>query len=231
VVEGRRDRAALERETAELRGAITRVEQSTRSAELPEEATVERLTRAISARSHETGDHIERVGNYAAVLAQRVGLPPERCRLIKRASSLHDVGKVAVSDQVLLKPGRLTPGERSEMQQHAEVGYYVLAGSESEVLRLAAEIALTHHERYDGRGYPRQLRGEEIPLEGRIVAIADVFDALTSDRVYRRAFDQHEAVELMQSERGRQFDPALLDAFLQSLSGVREPEKVGAFEL
>jgi putative two-component system response regulator len=215
---GRRDREALEREATVLRGAVERFERATSSAELSDEETLDRLTRAISVRSHETGDHIERVARLAALLARRVGLPPEQCRQIQEASRLHDIGKVAVSDRVLLKPGALSAEERAEMQRHAEVGHYVLAGSESDVLRLAAEIALSHHERYDGGGYPAGCAGEAIPLEGRIVAIADVFDALTSDRVYRRAYSREEAIELMRRERGRHFDPDLLDTFLAALS-------------
>lgn len=230
-VAGRHSFEALQRETSELRAAVERFEHSTQSADVPEEETVQRLTRAIAARSHETGDHIERVGAYAGLLARRIGLPGWRCRLIDRASRLHDIGKVAVPDRVLTKAGRLTPDERTEMQRHAEIGYEVLAGSDSDVLRLAAEIALSHHERFDGRGYPRGRSGQAIPLEGRIVAIADVFDALTQDRVYRPAFSEQQALELMRGERGGQFDPELLDAFLEDLAEVRRvapPGREGA---
>jgi putative two-component system response regulator len=129
---------------------------------------------------------------------------------------MHDVGKIGVPDAILLKPGPLDAGERVEMQRHAEIGYGILAGSGAELLDLAATIAWTHHERFDGGGYPRGLKGEEIPLEGRIAAVADVFDALTSDRVYRAAFTRAEALMMMRAERGLHFDPRVLDAFLEA---------------
>ena len=130
---------------------------------------------------------------------------------------MHDVGKVAVPDRILLKPGKLTDGERREMERHTEVGHEILSGSGSDLLDLAASIAFTHHEKYDGSGYPRGLSGEQIPIEGRIAAIADVFDALTSDRVYRPAYTLEQAVETMAEERGHHFDPELLDHFLAAL--------------
>ena len=220
-IEGRCSRDALEREASELRAAVERLEHTTQSVALPADETVERLTRAIAARSHETGNHIARVGAYAGALARRIGLPGSRCRRINQAARLHDIGKVAISDRVLLKPGPLTPEERQEMERHTSIGYEVLAGSDSDVLRLGAEIALTHHECFDGRGYPRGMLGATIPLEGRITAIADVFDALTHDRVYRPAYPEFEALRLMTAERGRQFDPELFDAFLAHLEEIR----------
>src|SRR5262249_33484744 len=126
----------------------------------------------------------------------------------------HDIGKIGIPDHVLLKPGPLDDGERSLIEQHAEIGYRILTGSGSELLDLAASIALSHHERWDGAGYPMRLRGQEIPLEGRIVAVADVFDAPPSDRVYRAAFTAEAALEIMIAGRATQFDPAVLDAFL-----------------
>jgi putative two-component system response regulator len=137
--------------------------------------------------------------------------------MIQRASRLHDIGKVAISDDVLLKPGGLTEQERSQMQRHAEIGYYVLSGSEDELLKTAAAIALSHHERFDGAGYPAGLAGDAIPLEGRIVAVVDVYDALTSDRVYRPAYARERALSLMREQRGAQFDPEVLDAFLSEV--------------
>jgi hypothetical protein len=136
---------------------------------------------------------------------------------MSHAAPLHDVGKVAIPDAILLKPGALTPEERAIVETHAEEGHRLLRGSSSSILDLAASIALSHHEKWDGSGYPRGLAGEEIPVEGRIVAIADVFDALTSDRVYRKAFAVEKAVEMMLADRGRHFDPVLLDAFMEVL--------------
>jgi putative two-component system response regulator len=153
----------------------------------------------------------------AGALARRVGLDAGQCRLIERASPLHDVGKVAIPDSVLLKPGRLTPEERLVIETHAEIGHQLLEGSDSAVLQLAASIALTHHERYDGTGYPHGVAGEQIPIEGRIVAIADVFDALTSDRVYRPAMSVDKALSILREGRGTHFDAVLLDLFLTSL--------------
>jgi putative two-component system response regulator len=135
---------------------------------------------------------------------------------------MHDVGKIGIPDNILLKPGRLTPAEYQIMKQHAEIGYRILAGSDSELVNLAARIAYTHHEKFDGSGYPRGLQATEIPLEGRVAAIADVFDALTSARPYKRAWRLEDAIALMRAGRGLHFDPELLDLFLGSMDEVLE---------
>jgi PAS domain S-box-containing protein len=179
--------------------------------------TVQRLSRAVEFRDEDTGAHIARISALAGGMARRAGLDADRCGLIERASPLHDVGKVAIPDSVLLKPGRLTPAERSVIETHAEIGCRLLGGSDSAVLQLAATIALTHHEHYDGGGYPGGLAGEAIPIEGRIVAIADVFDALTSDRVYRAAMTHDQALAILRAGRGTHFDPILLDHFIDDL--------------
>src|SRR4051812_16912021 len=165
-------------------------------------------------RSMSISTHLQRVSGYCALLAERLGVDPD---VIRVASRLHDVGMAAVTDAVLMKPGPLTPEERREMQDHAQLGHAMLAGSGVAVLDTAAEIALTHHERWDGGGYPRGLAGEEIPLCGRLAAVADTFDALTTWRVYRPAHSVGEAVEILTNERERQFDPAVVDAFLELL--------------
>jgi putative two-component system response regulator len=200
----------VEARTLELRIALEDVKRS-------EEETATRLAAAVEARDHETAEHIERVGNYSALVARRLGLPEEHCELIRRASTLHDIGKIGVSDELLLKPGPLTADERREMQRHAQIGHDILAGSKLELLELAAAIAWTHHERVDGMGYPRGLAGTEIPLQGRIVAVVDVYDALTTDRPYRRALSHADAVTLLSAGRETQFDPIVLDAFLEAL--------------
>jgi putative two-component system response regulator len=200
----------VEVRTVELRNALEDVKRS-------EEETATRLAAAVEARDHETAEHIERVGNYSAIVAQRLDLPEEHCELIRRASTLHDIGKIGVADDLLLKPGPLTVDERREMQKHAQIGHDILAGSQLELLGLAAAIAWTHHERVDGTGYPRGLSGTEIPLQGRIVAVVDVYDALTSDRPYRRALSHADAIMLLVAGRGTQFDPIVLDAFLGAL--------------
>jgi putative two-component system response regulator len=153
-------------------------------------------------------------------IAQRLGLPRAEAELIRLASKLHDIGKLAVPDEILLKPGALTPEERRAVERHAEVGHELLAGSGEPLVRLAATIARTHHERLDGSGYPRGLAGAEIPLEGRIVAVADVFDALTSERVYRPAHSRKEAIRLLVDGSGTLYDPAMVRALLDTLAGA-----------
>jgi cyclic di-GMP phosphodiesterase len=179
--------------------------------------TVERLAKALEMHDGETGKHVNRMATIAAFLASQVGLDRDRVLLLRTAAPMHDVGKVATPDGVLQKEGPLTSEEREEMERHTTVGYEILAGSESELLELAATIALTHHERWDGGGYPQGLVGEEIPIEGRITAVADVFDALLSDRCYRSALSVDDAVEVMQQGRGTHFDPQVVDALLGHL--------------
>jgi PAS domain S-box-containing protein len=180
------------------------------------EETIRRLSRAAEFRDDETGAHIERMSRYCELIAARLGLAPELCEQLRIASPMHDVGKIGVADAILLKPGPLDADERAEMERHPVIGYRILAGSGAELLDFAASIAWTHHERFDGSGYPRGLRGEEIPLEGRIAAVADVFDALTSDRVYRPAFGRAEACAMMRAARGSHFEPRVLDVFLEA---------------
>jgi putative two-component system response regulator len=179
-----------------------------------------RLAELIAARRLESAAHMRRIGEYSALLARANGVDSEGSRLIGMAAPLHDVGKVGIADEILFKQGQLDPAEREEMQRHARAGHEILSDSSSEVLRLAAEIALTHHERFDGSGYPQGLAGEEIPIAGRIAAVADVFDALVCDRPYRSALTLEEAVKLMLKGRGDQFDPDLLDNFLSELDNV-----------
>ena len=199
--------------SGELRRALTELE-------IAQAETVRRLSMAVEFRDEDTGAHIERIGRFSTLLAEQVGLEAERCELMSYAAPLHDVGKVAIPDAILLKPGSLTPEERAIVETHAEEGYRLLRGSSSSILDMAATIALSHHEKWDGSGYPRGLVGEQIPIEGRIVAITDVFDALTSDRVYRPAFTIERAVEMMREQRARHFDPVLLDTFLEVLSST-----------
>jgi HD-GYP domain-containing protein (c-di-GMP phosphodiesterase class II) len=176
--------------------------------------TVRRLSMAVEFRDEDTGAHTDRIGHYSARLARAAGMPADHVVAIGDAAPLHDVGKVAVPDSVLLKAGPLTDSERAIVQTHARTGHRLLGGSSSALLDLAASIALTHHEKWDGSGYPRGLAGDEIPIEGRIVAIADVFDALTHDRVYRAAIPFEQSVQIMRDGRGTHFDARLLDIFL-----------------
>jgi putative two-component system response regulator len=196
--------ARLEREVAAAVSVI----------EAREREIVTRLAKAAEHRDSDTGDHVNRVAAYAALIAGALGFGPEHCNLLALATTMHDVGKIGVPDAILLKQGPLTAEEREEMQRHAENGYRMLEGSTSEVVRLAAEIALSHHERFDGTGYPRGLEGEDIPISGRIAAVADVFDALVSERPYKRAWPIEEARAHLVANAGTHFDPACVEAFV-----------------
>jgi|GEM_PF-556099 len=211
---GDRGRAALEEQidgrTSELKRALSELE-------IAQAETVRRLSMAVEFRDEDTGAHIERIGRFSTLLAEHIGMDADFCERLGHAAPLHDVGKVAIPDAILLKPGPLTSEERAIVETHAEEGHRLVRGSSSSILDMAATIALSHQEKWDGSGYPRGLKGEAIPIEGRIVAVADVFDALTSDRVYRKAFSVEEAVQMMREQRGRHFDPVLLDAFMEVL--------------
>jgi hypothetical protein len=179
--------------------------------------TLERLALAAEYRDDDTGEHTRRVGALSARIARALGHPDEFVALIRQVAPLHDVGKIGVPDAILLKPGALTPRERELVNAHTIVGATVLQRDGYELLELAADIALSHHERWDGHGYPLGRRGEAIPIAGRIIAVADVFDALTHSRPYKRAWPVPEAVAEIRSQRGRQFDPQVVDAFLRVL--------------
>ncbi len=200
----------IESRTSELKRALSELE-------IAQAETVQRLSMAVEFRDEDTGAHIERIGRFSVLLAEQIGMDADFCERLRHAAPLHDVGKVAIPDAILLKPGPLTPEERAIVETHAEEGHRLVRGSSSSILDMAATIALSHQEKWDGSGYPRGLKGEAIPIEGRIVAVADVFDALTSDRVYRKAFSVDEAVQMMREQRGRHFDPVLLDAFMEVL--------------
>lgn len=182
--------------------------------------TVERLALAIEMHDAETGGHVHRMARITSYLASQVGLDDEQIMLLRAAAPMHDIGKIAIPEEILRKPGPLTPEERKEMERHTEVGHRILADSESELLQMAARIALTHHEWFDGSGYPRGLRGGEIPIEGRIVAVADAFDALLGDRPYRPAMSTEEALEAIREGRESHFDPEVVDVLLECLEDV-----------
>lgn len=220
----RRQLIAVAREVTERKEAeetvrryqeLLEAEVQERTAEL-EEARIEilnRLALAAEYRDDDTYEHTERVAATSASLLQALGASDEEVALIRQAAPLHDLGKLGVSDTILLKPGRLTPEELARMKLHTRLGAQILSGSRSDVLRLAEQIALTHHEWWDGSGYPSGLAGSEIPLAGRVVALADVFDALTHRRPYKEAWPVERAVEEVRSLAGRQFDPAVVEAF------------------
>jgi HD-GYP domain-containing protein (c-di-GMP phosphodiesterase class II) len=187
---------------------------------LANEGMLHRVARLIEYRDNETGEHTERMSAYCAVIARQLGWVADDAHALELAATMHDVGKVAVPDAVLLKPGPLTASERAVMERHTNVGHEMLSGSSSELIELAATIALTHHERVDGCGYPNGLAGDAIPLAGRIVAVADVFDALTSDRIYRPAMSVSEGLRIMGDGRGTQFDEHVLEAFERGLGEI-----------
>lgn len=220
--EHRRAVRALEQTIARTRtlGGLLETLEGASDAPLQEEEVMARLSRAVSMRDEETGRHIERMSRYAMVIAKAVGFTERSLEDLRLATALHDVGKIGIADGILLKPGPLSVEEHTAMQRHSLIGFQFLADSTSELLRAAADIALSHHEWWDGGGYPRGLHGEEIPEEARIAAVADVFDALTSNRVYRPGLTFDEALAIMADLRGRQFEPRLLDAFVSSMDEV-----------
>jgi putative two-component system response regulator len=179
-----------------------------------------RLIAALERRSADTSAHQQRIALIAEQLAAAMGWSPEERHALELAASMHDIGKVALPHRVLSKPGALDPFERKIVQTHTVIGALLLFGKAGAWVRLARSIALHHHERWDGHGYPRRLAGTSIPLGARIVAVADVFDALTHPRVYRPAFPAARAVEYMRLQRGRHFDPDVMDCFLDLLPGL-----------
>lgn len=179
-----------------------------------------RLGKAAEYRDNETGMHVIRMSHYSQLLAQKAGMTPKACEMILQASPMHDVGKIGIPDNILLKPGKLNHDEWQIMKSHAIIGADILSESGSDMLNMAETIARTHHEKYDGSGYPKGLKGEEIPIEGRIIAISDVFDALTSSRPYKKAWTVEEATSFINSESGRHFDPKLVSLFNEFLPEI-----------
>ncbi|MFT3857709.1 MAG: response regulator [Aquabacterium sp.] len=176
---------------------------------------IRRLGRAAEFKDNETGNHVVRMSHIARLIGQQAGLGPEAVQLLFQTTPMHDVGMIGIPDAIVLKTGALTPQERTTLQQHPQIGAEIIGRHDNELLATARTIALTHHERWDGTGYPQGLKGEQIPLFGRIVAIADVFDALMCKRPWRDAMSASQALAVMAEERGAAFDPVLLDAFFQ----------------
>jgi response regulator RpfG family c-di-GMP phosphodiesterase len=197
------------------------VAKATRELRAREQETIMLLARASEYRDPETGAHILRMAHYSRLIAHELGLPAQEQEDIFDAAPMHDVGKVGTPDQILLKPGRLNDEEMAVMRQHAQIGYEILKSSQARMLQWAATIALTHHERYDGGGYPNGLRGDAIPLAGRIVAVADVFDALTSRRPYKRAWSMDAARQYLLDNSGGHFDPRCVAALLARWDDVQ----------
>ncbi len=210
----RRQHVALENRRKLLE---TMVQEATAKVLHREKETLLRLARAGEFRDIDTGNHIIRMSRYSGLIAKAIGLPADQVEAIELAAPLHDIGKIGIPDHILLKPGKLTDDEITEMRRHTVIGYHIIKDSPSSYLRMGAEIALGHHEKYDGSGYPHGLVADDIPLVARVVAVADVFDALLSERPYKKAWPVDEAYAYLERQRGLHFDPRFVDAFL----GVR----------
>lgn len=196
------------------------VRKATAKIKEQERETIFCLAKAAEYRDPETGAHIQRMAHYSKHIARVMGLTVQQQDALLEAAPMHDIGKVGIADAILLKPGKLSPAEFELMKQHAVIGYELLSNSSSPLLKVAAEIAHTHHEKFDGSGYPRGLAGEDIPLFGRIVAVADVFDALTSERPYKRAWSIEDATEFLRSGSGKHFDPVCIEAFFSDFDEI-----------
>jgi putative two-component system response regulator len=217
VLRQRACKRALEEKERWIEAQVAKVR---RELEARQEEIILRLCRAGGYRDHETGEHIIRMARYCQLIAEELGFPAETCRFIYSAAQMHDIGKIGIPDAILQKPGKLAPEERVIMQEHTLIGESILQGSASPLIQAAEIIAATHHERWDGAGYPRGLKGEAIPIAGRIAAVADVFDALTSERHYKPGWPVSAARDELIRLRGTQFDPACVDAFLRRWDDV-----------
>jgi two-component system response regulator RpfG len=220
-----RNLLALRRSQKSLGDRAMRLEaqvlQATREIHARERETLIKLAKAGEYRDEHTGNHIYRMARFSGLIARELGLPAMECEEIELTAPMHDLGKIGIPDNILLKTGPLTPYEWLIMKTHPVIGHDILVESPSRYLRMGALIALCHHERYDGQGYPRNIGGADIPLPARVVAVADVFDALTTVRPYKRAWNFDEALAYVQRERGAHFDPDCVDAFLRRIDEVR----------
>ncbi|NIQ01645.1 MAG: HD domain-containing protein, partial [Nitrospinaceae bacterium] len=198
------------------------VQERTRELEKTRLQIIHRLGRAAEYRDNETGMHVIRMSQYARLLGLQSGLTPRAANLLLEASPMHDIGKIGIPDKILLKPGKLDPDEWELMKTHVPIGAEILSGDDSDLLRLARIVVLEHHEKWNGRGYPHGLKGDQITLEGRIVALCDVFDALTSERPYKKAWSVDVAVRFIEERQGKDFDPRLVQNFIQILPDILE---------
>ncbi len=199
-----------------------KVREATHAIRVREHETLLRLAKAGEYRDEETGNHVVRMAKYSRLIAEELGLEKSECETIELAAPMHDIGKIGIPDHILLKPGKLAPEEFTVMKQHARIGYEILKDSPSRYLQMGAVIALGHHEKYDGSGYPNGLGSSDIPLPARIVAVADVYDALSSRRCYKPAWSPKEIMQLLHTQSGQHFDPQCVDAFLRRLDEVHK---------
>ncbi|MCW9039142.1 MAG: response regulator [Rhodospirillales bacterium] len=213
----RQSQKSLENRASDLSEAVVR---ATTQVIARENEVIHRLSRVAEYRDPETGEHILRMAHYSRLIAAALDMDDDDIEIIYRAAPMHDVGKVGIADDILLKPGGLTPEEFAVMKEHTRIGHSILDGSSSRLMQTAAEIALSHHERWDGGGYPNGLKAEAIPLSGRIVAVADVFDALTSERPYKEAWPVEKARKMIEDGAGSVFDPDVVEAFFDMFKAV-----------
>lgn len=206
----------------QLQEKLTEIEALNREIEESQKEVIFTMGAIGEIRSKETGNHVKRVAGYSKILALALGLKEAEAEMLKQSSPMHDIGKIAIPDAILNKPGKLNKEEYQKMKEHTRLGYEMLRYSKRPLLQAAATVAYEHHERYDGSGYPRGLKAEEIHLYGRITAIADVFDALGSDRVYKKAWEDKDIFTLFRSKRGKHFDPLLVDLFFDHLAEILE---------
>ncbi len=225
----KRHRVELEKKVLEkteaLRTALNEMVEAQRKSYQAHLDTIRRLAIAAEYKDEGTAEHILRMSNYSATLARGLNLPPGEVELILNMSPMHDVGKIGIPDGVLLKPGQLDEKEWEVMKQHTTIGARILSGSTSELLQVGETIALCHHEKWDGSGYPKGLAGEDIPLYGRIISVADVFDALTTTRPYKSRIPNEEALELIRNGRGTHFDPKVVDIFFENIDEILEIQR------
>ena len=212
----------------ELQLKIHEVEKLNKEIEETQREVVFTMGAIAETRSKETGNHVKRVAEYSKLLALKLGLDEQTAEMLKQASPMHDIGKVGIPDLILNKPGRLDDEERKIMNSHAKIGYDMLKYSNRELLKCAAIVAYEHHEKWDGTGYPRNLKGDKIHIYGRITALADVFDALGSCRCYKEAWEDEEIFEFFKEQKGKHFEPKLIDIFFDNLDAflkIREELK------
>lgn len=213
---GRKLEETVQIRTRELREALAEVQAARLKTHQAHMDTIHRLTLAGEYKDRDTADHVERIGRYSQVVARWMRLPESTVETIRHAAPMHDVGKLGIPDRILLKPGKLNEEEWAVMRAHTTFGAQILANSQSEVIQMGERIALRHHERWDGKGYPHGVAGQEIPLEARICTVVDVFDALTVDRPYRKAIPNDKVIEMMAEDSGTHFDPDVFDVFVEA---------------
>ncbi|NNF14090.1 MAG: response regulator [Gemmatimonadetes bacterium] len=213
------------RRTKDLRHALEEVTRAQREIQAGHLDTIRRLTLAAEYKDHDTAGHIERIGRYSQVVGMAMHLQPGTVDLLLHAAPMHDVGKLGIPDSILLKPGPLDEEERAIMNTHTTIGGQILAGSTSPVIQMGERVALTHHERWNGEGYPHRIAKEEIPIEARICSVVDFFDALTMDRPYRKAVPNDEVVKMIASESGTSFDPSVVEIFMDVREEIEEIQR------